>query len=104
MSLPNVQVLHDRFEDDPQVSVLAVHYEDRGEKICDHMTVHEFSFPLIPSGVEVWRRYHVIRFPTILVVGPDGRVIYNKPGQRISDGIRNEIEELALAARSRAGS
>ncbi len=103
MSLPNVQVLHDRFKDDPQVSVLAVHYEDRGA-ICGHMTDHEFSFPLIPNGIEVIRRFDVIRFPTILVVGPDGRVIYNNPGHRISDEIRDELEELALAARSRAGS
>lgn len=96
-----MQVLHDRFANDPQVSVLAIHFEDRG-KVCGHIEDGGYTFPVVLNGGDIWKRYDIFRFPTFLVIGPDGRVIYNHPG-RLSDEARDEIEQVAMEARPKAG-
>ena len=88
-----MQVLHDRFEEDAHASVLGVHWEDRGN-IAEHMRRGRYTFRLIPNGSNVWRQFEVVRFPTILVVGPDGRIVYNRAGTRITDAIRDELTQV----------
>ena len=80
------------------VSVLGIHFQDRG-KISGHIEQCALTFPVILNGGDIWRAYDVVRFPTFLVVGPDGRIIFNHPG-RLNDEDRDALEQAALEARA----
>jgi hypothetical protein len=92
-----VQVLHERFENDPNVTVLAVHFDGRGDPDA-YLKENDFTFRSIPNGTEMARRFGITVIPTFVVVGPDGEVIHTTTG-RLTDAGRDEIEQLALGAR-----
>lgn len=92
-----MQVLHDRFDDDPSVSVLAVHFDDRGDPAA-YLAEHDYTFRTIPSGHDIAQRFGVTSIPTFIVIDRDGRVVHSYTGT-MTDDIRAEIERAVLAAR-----
>ena len=96
-----MQVLHERFADDPSVAILAVHFDDRGDP-AGSLEEHGYTFRAIPQGKDVSERFGVTMLPTFVVVGPDGGIIHKHTGQ-MTDTVRDEIERVALEARVEPG-
>jgi len=92
-----VQVLHERFADDPTVSVLAVQFDDRGDPAA-YFAEHGCEFRAVAGGGEIARAFGVTVIPTFIVVDPEGRVVRTWVG-RMTDEVRDEIERAAIAAR-----
>jgi heptaprenylglyceryl phosphate synthase len=92
-----VQVLHDRFEANPNITVLAVHFDDRGSEPAEYMEEHGYTYRLIPNGGDVAREFSVSEIPAYIVVGKDGRVAHSQIG-RLTDESREKLAEAALAA------
>ena len=91
-----MQVLHERFADDPAVEVLAVHADDRSDG-TSHIEKHGYTFRAIPKGGEVAQRFGISAVPTFLIIAPDGTIIHQHKG-RLDDRARREIERIALEA------
>jgi hypothetical protein len=96
-----VQVLHDTFEDDPDIEVLAVHADDRSDAV-GYFEKHGYTYPMIPKGSNVARAFGVQALPTFLVVGPDGTIVHQHMG-RLTDSARRKIERVAEDARAPSG-
>lgn len=94
-----MQVLHDRFKDDPNVSVLAVHLNEKGDPV-GYMKEKGFTYRMVPDGREVTKALDVKAIPAFLVIGPDGTEVHRHVGQ-LTNEKRDEIERIA---RETAGS
>ncbi|MHC4991111.1 MAG: TlpA family protein disulfide reductase [Planctomycetota bacterium] len=91
---PAFQTLHEQFEDDPDVIVLGVHFDDRGDPAA-YMTEHGYTFPIIADGGEVARTYGIRKLPTVLIVDREGIVVHNQIGFAPGD----EAELAAIVQR-----
>jgi hypothetical protein len=92
--LPRVAELHERFED--EVVVVGVHagkypaerLTDRIRSACARLGV---AHPVVNDRqFRVWRSYAVDAWPTVVLVGPDGRVAGQHAGEF-------EVEDMAAA-------
>lgn len=75
---PHMQAIQKKYVD-RGVAVLAVHYDNEGEP-KRYMKQHRYTFTALEDGYEVARKLGVSKIPTIMVVGPDGRVAYRQTG------------------------
>jgi hypothetical protein len=91
-----VQVLHDRFANDPNVTVIAVHASGFGDPE-GYIEEHGYTFPSITKGSSIARAFDVGRYPTFVIVGPDGRVVHTHSGP-MRDEVRDDFERRARAA------
>ena len=76
---PHVQKLHERFADNDDVVVLAVHYDGAGDPAA-YMAEHEYTFPVVPDGTDVVKAYGIKRIPTFLVIDRSGTIVYKHVG------------------------
>jgi thiol-disulfide isomerase/thioredoxin len=90
---PHIQALHKQFANRP-VSVVGIHYNDRGDP-AGYVKKKGITFPVMVSGFEVARNYGVSSIPTILLIDPDGKIVYRQTGFDPSDqdAIAGKIEE-----------
>lgn len=86
---PIIQELHDRYEADADVSLLAVHILEQGDPAA-YLAEHGYTYRTIEDGVDVAAAYDINALPTYLVIGPDGEVIYRHFGQ-LTTAVRDEI-------------
>jgi hypothetical protein len=93
-----VQVLHEKFEKDPEVFVLAVHFDGKGDP-AGHLAEKNYTFPLIPNGSGIASNYGVKKIPTFLVIDRQGTIRHISTGQLTNDRL-DELELAALEARA----
>ena len=92
-----MQVLHERFADDPSITVIAVHVDNSGDPLA-YLAEHDYTFPVILEGGAVANRYNISTLPTLLVIDPRGIVVHKYRGV-LNDIVRDEIVRVALEAR-----
>lgn len=92
-----MQVLHERFEPDPDVAVLAVNFDDGADPTA-YLAEHDYTYPTIVKGAAIARRFNVTKLPTFVVVDREGRVVHTHVG-RMTDEVRRSIERIAMDAR-----
>jgi thiol-disulfide isomerase/thioredoxin len=79
VSGPGMQRIHQRYQSDGRVSVIGVHYDDKGNPE-EYTSGHGYGFTVIPRGGEVVRAYGIKKIPAIVVVGRGGTVLHNQVG------------------------
>ena len=92
---PHVQKLHERFADNDDVVVLAVHYDGAGDPAA-YMAEHEYTFPVVPDGTDVVKAYGIKRIPTFLVIDRSGTIVYKHVGFSASsdlDAVADAVNE-----------
>jgi thiol-disulfide isomerase/thioredoxin len=85
VSSPELQMIHDRYEDDEDVRVIGVHYDHRGTP-RDYMRQHGYTFELIPDGRAMVSALGVKKIPQVIVVSPAGEVVLSQVGFAKGDG------------------
>ena len=76
-TLPVLQKLHRRYAETSDVDVLSVNTDDpmgRQQKIARFMAHFEHDFPVLLDDGAISAAYRVQAIPTLVIVGPDGRV------------------------------
>jgi peroxiredoxin len=76
-SSPEVQALSERFRERPVKVYGVACREPTDEKPVKHMQDNHYTYGLLLKGDEVARRYKVAVYPTIVVIGRDGEILYN---------------------------
>jgi len=76
---PHVQKLHERFADNDDVVVLAVHFDGAGDPAA-YMAEHKYTFPVVPDGTDVVKIYGIKRIPTFLVIDRSGMIVFKHVG------------------------
>ncbi|MEW6251211.1 MAG: redoxin domain-containing protein [Planctomycetota bacterium] len=103
MSMPHVQKLHEKYRDRP-VAVLAVNcFQERDPRADPVAFVKErgCTYPVLLKGDEVARVYRIEGIPAMVLIGPDGRVLFARAGLAPEGDRRLEQEiERALSATS----
>ncbi|UCG52140.1 MAG: TlpA family protein disulfide reductase [Candidatus Latescibacterota bacterium] len=94
---PRVQAIQEEF-DGKDVVVLGVHY-DAGGNPGKYMAEHKYTYELIPRGRVVVDAYGVKKIPQIVVVDPNGTVVYQQIGfeerdkERLTDVIKKNLPQ-----------
>ena len=89
-AMPKLQDLHDKFADRGLV-VLGVNIWEGGDPVS-FMKEKGFTYQLITDGDEVASDYNIRGLPTLYVIGPDGKIIYEKVGSDSAD--KQDLIEL----------
>jgi cytochrome c biogenesis protein CcmG/thiol:disulfide interchange protein DsbE len=79
ISGPELQSLHERYESNPNVVVLGVHYDNRGDAAA-YQARHGYTFDIIPDGRGMVSGYGIKKIPYIVIVGADGAIILSQVG------------------------
>jgi len=75
---PHMQAIQKKYAD-RGVAVLAVHYDNEGEP-KRYMKQHRYTFTALNDGTAVAQKLGVSKIPTIMVVGPGGRIAHRQTG------------------------
>ena len=104
-SLPALQILHERYADDPTVRILSVNIDDGAKlkkRIGAFMAERNYDFPVIMDfDKRISRTYRVQTIPTMVVVDPDGIVHKVKVGLLASDPERIVKHVVTIIAAAR---
>ena len=84
VSGPAIETLHERYSQSPDVVVVGVHYDNKGDPEAYHQK-RGFTFEIIPDGREVVARYGIKKIPSFVIVGADGVVLHNQVGYSKGD-------------------
>ena len=82
-SAPQVQRLHESLGERPDATLVGVHYDDNFRNWDSPQAFLDskgYSFPTINDGGDVRKTFGVGSIPRLIVVGTDGKVIYNHGG------------------------
>ncbi len=90
--MPHVQVLHEKYADNPNVVILAMNVGDENERMATWWAEQEYSFPTLNDADELTGQYGIKAFPSTILIGPDGRVL------EAIVGSAHDLEEQLTAA------
>jgi thiol-disulfide isomerase/thioredoxin len=80
---PAIQRIHDKYKDKP-VEVWAVNAGERGEdkksKAIEFIKKNGYTYRVLLEGDAVKQSYEVKGFPTVFVIGADGKVVHKQRG------------------------
>jgi peroxiredoxin len=93
--MPKVQVLHEKYEDDPKIAILAMNVGDDNEKMKTWWAEKKYTFPTLNDADDLSKKYGIKAFPSTIVIGPEGTVLLAKVGSPSS--FESEIQEAVDA-------
>lgn len=81
-AMPSVQALHERYEDNPNVVVVGVHFDKnyRAGNPADYFEKNGYTFDLIPNGSAVSKAYGISSIPSFVVIDESGTIIHRQTG------------------------
>ncbi|MCZ6682967.1 MAG: redoxin domain-containing protein [Planctomycetota bacterium] len=81
-ALPGFQKLSEQYKDNADVEVIGVSCErNRGPKgALDLVKKQKYTFDVLLNGEQVAALYQVTGFPTLFVIGPDGKIVHKIRG------------------------
>ncbi|MEO0631218.1 MAG: TlpA disulfide reductase family protein, partial [Planctomycetota bacterium] len=81
-AMPHVQTLHERYEGNPDVAVVGVHFDTnyRAGNPADYFEKNGYTFDMIPNGSEISKTYGVSSLPTFVVIDDSGTIIHRQTG------------------------
>jgi peroxiredoxin len=79
-TMPDLQALHQKYQN-KGVSVIGVSVEDESDTAA-FMKRLGYTYQLLVKGEQITEMYEVVTFPTIYVIGPDGKIIHAEFGFR----------------------
>lgn len=76
-AMPSIQRLHDKYEGKP-VAILGVNTWERGaaDRAQKFMEKNKYSYGLLLKGDELAEAYGISGIPTLVLIGPDGKIIH----------------------------
>ena len=80
---PQMQKIHDSYAE-RGVGVLAVHYGDQGEPMR-YTEQNSFTFAVLDEGLATARLMGVSKIPTVMIIGPEERVVHRQTGFAAGD-------------------
>ena len=104
-ALPELARIEREFADQPVV-VIGVHSgkfdaEKDTERIRAAMGRYDVRHPVVvDSSFEIWQRYGVTSWPTIVIIDPAGHVVYGESGEPARGKLSKMIEQTLDAARA----
>lgn len=103
--MPDIQKLHEEFKDKPVV-VYGINCREKdgtNQKAKEVLTQGNYTFPVLYNGDAVSTLYEVQGFPTLYVVGPDGKIIHKIRGAQanLANTLRPIIENALPQGQAR---
>ncbi len=100
--IPHMKELYKRYSKTGKFEVVAVHSVRGGDKqaVHDFIVENEMPYPVCIDAGSAARDYGIEGYPTALVVGPDGRVVYrgHPAAEEFEAAIDNQMLEILLGA------
>lgn len=74
-SLPQVQVLHQKYASNPNVVVLAMNVGDENERMASWWKDKKYKFRSLNDADQLAQKYGIKAFPSSILIGPKGNVL-----------------------------
>ncbi len=87
-SIPDLQFIQEKYKD-KGVTVLGVNVEDDSDLIKAYVKEHSITYPNIEASAAMAESYQVPYFPTIYIIGSDGKIVAGFAGY--GDDLRMDI-------------
>jgi peroxiredoxin len=97
--MPNLQKLHEKYKD-KGVVVLGLNCWESADPVA-FMKENGYTYGLILKADEVAKAYGVSAIPTLVVVGPDGKIRHRALGTGGEEAVERAINEALGASESR---
>ncbi|MBX3395076.1 MAG: TlpA family protein disulfide reductase [Phycisphaerae bacterium] len=106
-SMPEIQKLHEEFKGQA-VDVIGVNCSERDKSMAQAKNVIDqgkFTFPVYFGQDDAARLFGVTSFPTLFVLGPDGKIIHKQKGyrQNLGEFLKPMIDGALKSAAADAG-
>ena len=98
--LPELAAIEEQFEGKPVV-VIGVHAakfpaEKERENVARAVERHRIQHPVVLDPEHtIWKQYAIRSWPTVVVIGTDGRIVWQQPGE-VSREVLADVVERAL--------
>ena len=105
--LPAVAALEKKYEDKPVVFI-GVHsakfFNEQDKKNIENAVArYEISHPVVVDrSMSIWRKYDVSGWPTIIIMDPNGTIVYKQSGEGQKESIEDTVDVL-LEKHSKTG-
>ena len=95
--LPKVQKLHEQYQNDSDVIVLAMNVMDDNKKLNAWWEDKGYTFPTLHDADELSQKHGIMGFPTTTVIGPDGTVVRHGIGSayEYASTIESALKDMA---------
>lgn len=78
--MPDIQRLHERYRDDPQVRVLTIDNDQNPDSVRDWMRERKYDFPVLLDEAYVTEKAGITGFPHTWFIDRDGRKAFEQSG------------------------
>ena len=78
--MPRVQVLHEKYANNPDIVILAMNVGDENDKMTKWWKEKKYTFPSLHDADDLAEKYGIKAFPTTIMIGPDGTVLAAQVG------------------------
>ncbi len=101
-AMPQVERLKEKFGD--RLVVIGVHsakFENEKEtnNIRQAIVRWNIDFPVVnDADFKIWKSYGVTAWPTLIVIGPDGKIVHQNPGEGNFNVLSHIIEDAIQSA------
>jgi len=105
--LPALAALEKKYEDKPVVFI-GVHsakfFNEQDKKNIENAVArYEISHPVVVDrNMSIWRKYDVSGWPTIIIIDPNGTIVYKQSGEGQKESIEDTVDVL-LEKHSKTG-
>ena len=105
--LPALSALEKKYEDKPVVFI-GVHsakfFNEQDKKNIENAVArYEISHPVVVDrNMSIWRKYDVSVWPTIVIIDPNGTIVYKQSGEGQKESIEDTVDVL-LEKHSKTG-
>ncbi len=87
--MPEIQKLHETLKDDPRVAIYGVVGKERGKSDPVALAKQKgCTYDLLLKGAATASQYAVQGYPTLFIIGPDGKIIHKERGAKAKQGTR----------------
>jgi peroxiredoxin len=95
-ALPALQNLHERYADQGLKMIGIDPYDTKeDDKIDEFLAKRGVTYTVLLGGKDVAKAYRVSGYPTMYVIGKDGKIVFNQIGY--GEGTEAELEEVIKA-------
>lgn len=94
-AMPGMQKLHEKYKDQGLV-VLGMNVErSANADPAGYMKQNKYTYGLMLNSEEIARQYSIMAYPTFILIGPDGKILFRDQG--FSQNVERQLEETIKA-------
>jgi thiol-disulfide isomerase/thioredoxin len=94
LALPSLQALHEKYEDQGLRIIGVDPYDKIEDSIAPFLAKRGVTYLVLLDGKKVAKEYHVSAYPTMYLIGRNGKILFSQIGY--SEEAEKKLEKIIL--------